>query len=539
MGFTQVERDGIKDDAISSGKIPDNAVGTSEIEDGAVTLAKLANGSSDGLVLTSNSGSAPTFNTPTVEGTNVKSDGISGTTKFLRADGDNTCSWQVPAGGSVVTTSADGLAPQLPNPHGGKFLKADASWEVPPYPNTVDISNNGLAPILPSTDGVNTPGGKFLKADGTWQIPDYIANTDTTYNIFTESTNGLAPGTASGGGDQNKFLKGDATWAVPTVPDVTTTASGVVAALPSSDASTKFLRGDNTWVVPPDTTYNLVSAASQGIAPQGLNPHGDKYLRADGTWQTTPATDISGKADLSGATFTGHVILNDSKRLKLGTDEDCSFYHNDNHAWLVNDKGNLNIRSTEADTDVTIRGARDVILQVNEGEKGLKVLADGAVELYHDNVKKLESTSTGIDITGNIVVSGSVDGIADLNTTVTANTAKVTNATHTGDVTGDTALTIADDKIEEKHINAGGTAGAGKVLVYDSSATGNWKWDDQSGGGGGSTTLSGLTDVTISSASSGQVLKYNGSAWVNDTDATGGGGGGGSGLDPVIMGMIF
>ena len=39
------------------------------------------------------------------------------------------------------------------------------------------------------------------------------------------------------------------------------------------------------------------------------------------------------------------------------------------------------------------------------------------------------------------------------------------------------------------------------------------------------TTLGGLTDVTITGASNGQVLKYNGSAWVNDTDATGGGGG--------------
>jgi hypothetical protein len=34
-----------------------------------------------------------------------------------------------------------------------------------------------------------------------------------------------------------------------------------------------------------------------------------------------------------------------------------------------------------------------------------------------------------LDVTGNIVVSGSVDGIADLNTDVTANTAKVTNVT--------------------------------------------------------------------------------------------------------------
>lgn len=46
--------------------------------------------------------------------------------------------------------------------------------------------------------------------------------------------------------------------------------------------------------------------------------------------------------------------------------------------------------------------------------------------------------------------------------------------------------------------------------------------------GGGAVTLNDLTDVTISSPSTGQVLKYNGSAWVNDTDATGGGGGTGT-----------
>lgn len=44
-------------------------------------------------------------------------------------------------------------------------------------------------------------------------------------------------------------------------------------------------------------------------------------------------------------------------------------------------------------------------------------------------------------------------------------------------------------------------------------------------GGGGATNLDGLTDVTITSPSSGQVLKFNGTAWVNGTDATGGGGG--------------
>lgn len=42
--------------------------------------------------------------------------------------------------------------------------------------------------------------------------------------------------------------------------------------------------------------------------------------------------------------------------------------------------------------------------------------------------------------------------------------------------------------------------------------------------GGGSSTLDGLSDVVITGATTGQVLKFNGTNWINDTDATGGGG---------------
>lgn len=41
-------------------------------------------------------------------------------------------------------------------------------------------------------------------------------------------------------------------------------------------------------------------------------------------------------------------------------------------------------------------------------------------------------------------------------------------------------------------------------------------------------TLDGLTDVTITTPSLGQVLKYNGSIWINDADATAGGAGAGT-----------
>ena len=96
-------------------------------------------------------------------------------------------------------------------------------------------------------------------------------------------------------------------------------------------------------------------------------------------------------------------------------------------------------------------------------------------------------------------------------TNLDTNTNKVSNATHTGDVTGSVALTIANDKVEEKHINAGGTVGAGKVLVYDSSESTNWKWDTVSSGG--ATNLGDLNDVDTANAGSGKILTHNGTEW--------------------------
>ena len=57
---------------------------------------------------------------------------------------------------------------------------------------------------------------------------------------------------------------------------------------------------------------------------------------------------------------------------------------------------------------------------------------------------------------------------------------------------------------------------SGEVLRTDGS--GNLTWVAQSGG---ASAINDLSDVTISSATNGQVLKYNGSAWVNAADSGG------------------
>lgn len=52
---------------------------------------------------------------------------------------------------------------------------------------------------------------------------------------------------------------------------------------------------------------------------------------------------------------------------------------------------------------------------------------------------------------------------------------------------------------------------------------GDGTWDTPSGGGGGSSTLSGLSDVSVSSPTNGQVLKYNSttSKWENANESGG------------------
>ena len=60
-----------------------------------------------------------------------------------------------------------------------------------------------------------------------------------------------------------------------------------------------------------------------------------------------------------------------------------------------------------------------------------------------------------------------IPNISNLETAVAANTAKVTNATHTGDVTGSKALTIAVDAVDIAMLSATGTASSSTYLRGD------------------------------------------------------------------------
>lgn len=126
------------------------------------------------------------------------------------------------------------------------------------------------------------------------------------------------------------------------------------------------------------------------------------------------------------------------------------------------------------------------------------------------------------------------DARVSANADVTANTAKVTNATHTGDVSGDTILTIGVDKVNDTHIDFG--TGVNQVSTVDIPEETNLYYTDARVTANTevtnatthiartdnphSTSIDNLSDTTITTPASGQGLIYDGADWVNEDLAT-------------------
>ena len=123
-----------------------------------------------------------------------------------------------------------------------------------------------------------------------------------------------------------------------------------------------------------------------------------------------------------------------------------------------------------------------------------------------------------------------------------ANASDVTSYTHpnhSGEVTStsDGATVIADNVVDEANLKVSNTPTNGYVLTAQSGNTGGLTWAAASGGG--SSTLDGLSDVSTSGVTSGQVLKYNGTNWTPASDNTASAGGGITTGKSIAMAMVF
>jgi hypothetical protein len=141
---------------------------------------------------------------------------------------------------------------------------------------------------------------------------------------------------------------------------------------------------------PSDGTVLPASIASSGnfSFPQ-LTVTGTSSLGDDVTFTGANYNAVWDKSDNA-------LEFADNAKLRLGTGNDLEIYH-DGSKSVIADTGTGGLFIGGSSISLTNSGISETMLYA---------VPDGAVELYYDNSKKLETTSTGVSITGNITASG-------------------------------------------------------------------------------------------------------------------------------------
>ena len=132
------------------------------------------------------------------------------------------------------------------------------------------------------------------------------------------------------------------------------------------------------------------------------------------------------RSDVADIKTSGDLTFSDNVKLNLGSSgqHDSSIYHSGTDATFVSRNGDIVLQTI--DTGEGGLGD-DIIIKAGTGNTSIFAHNNGAVELYHNNSKKFETTSTGITVTGAIVKSGGTsaqflkaDGSVDSSTYITS-----------------------------------------------------------------------------------------------------------------------
>ena len=126
-----------------------------------------------------------------------------------------------------------------------------------------------------------------------------------------------------------------------------------------------------------------------------------------------------GNYNISRSRANSSIDFDDNAKARFGTGADFAVYFDGTNSYIDSDAGILKMMSVGG---AQIYGTYLNVYNAAGSETIAEFAADGACNLYHDNSKKIETTATGVTVTGDVTA-----------TTFTGSGANLTNLPASGD----------------------------------------------------------------------------------------------------------
>ena len=241
----------------------------------------------------------------------------------------------------------------------------------------------------------NSQTSEFEGYDGSaWGEIGGAAATGTADLLDIASSSGTGGGSATFNGSAYRFklvTKGTSNAVTPANAEILRVSINGVMQQPNDGSG----QGDMTdGYVVSGTDIIFDSAPPSGSTYFIINMGATIAIGTPGDNTVTSAKIVDGT--IVGTDLATNVDLADNQKIRFGAGNDLQIYHDGSNSYLI-----------ETGTgDLVINTNSTISLNPNAGgEYGLRVLSNGAVESYYDNVKKFETTSAGATVTGTLTAT--------------------------------------------------------------------------------------------------------------------------------------